>query len=82
LGVTVQALKDKEVFHRGLTELHVLPTMHERKNFMIQLADGFVALPGGIGTFEEKTTSPYTHLRGFSENHSILCRPVLIQISG
>jgi hypothetical protein len=53
LGVTVQALKDKENFHQGLTELHVLPTMHERKNLMVQLADGFVAMPGGIGTFEE-----------------------------
>ncbi len=53
IGVTVQALKESENFHRHLTELHVLPTMHERKNLMIQLADGFVALPGGIGTFEE-----------------------------
>lgn len=53
VGVTVQALKDREEFHKGLTELHVLPTMHERKNLMVQLADGFVALPGGIGTFEE-----------------------------
>ena len=53
IGVTVQALKDKENFHQDLTELHVLPTMHERKNLMIHLADGFVALPGGIGTFEE-----------------------------
>lgn len=53
VGVTVQALKDKEQFHQGLTELHVLPTMHERKDLMVQLADGFVALPGGIGTFEE-----------------------------
>ena len=53
VGVTVQALKDKEEFHRGLTELHVLPTMHERKNLMVQLSDGFIALPGGIGTFEE-----------------------------
>ena len=53
LGVTVQALKDQENFHQGLTELYVLPTMHERKNLMVQLADGFVALPGGIGTFEE-----------------------------
>jgi len=53
VGVTVQALKDHEEFHKGLTELHVLPTMHERKNLMVQLADGFVALPGGIGTFEE-----------------------------
>lgn len=53
IGVTVQALKDKENFHQGLTELHVLPTMHERKNLMVQLADGFVTLPGGIGTLEE-----------------------------
>ncbi len=53
IGVTVQALKDKENFHRGLTELHVLPTMHERKDLMTRLSDGFVALPGGIGTFEE-----------------------------
>ena len=53
VGVTVQALKDREEFHQGLTELHVLPTMHERKNLMVQLADGFIALPGGIGTFEE-----------------------------
>lgn len=53
IGVTVQALKDKEEFHKGLTELHVLPTMHERKNLMVQLSDGFIALPGGIGTFEE-----------------------------
>ena len=53
IGVTVQALKDKEEFHQGLTELHVLPTMHERKNLMVQLADGFVAMPGGIGTIEE-----------------------------
>lgn len=53
IGVTVQALKNKENFHQHLTELHVLPTMHERKNLMMELADGFVALPGGIGTFEE-----------------------------
>ena len=53
IGVTVQALKDREEFHQGLTELHVLPTMHERKNMMVQLADAFIALPGGIGTFEE-----------------------------
>lgn len=53
IGITVQALKDKEEFHKGLSELHVLPTMSERKNLMIQLSDGFIALPGGIGTFEE-----------------------------
>jgi uncharacterized protein (TIGR00730 family) len=53
IGVTVQVLKDREEFHKGLTELYVLPTMHERKNLMVQLADAFIALPGGIGTFEE-----------------------------
>jgi len=53
IGVTVQALKDKEEFHKGLTELYVKPTMHERKKLMIDLADGFIALPGGVGTFEE-----------------------------
>lgn len=53
IGVTVQVLKDKEEFHKNLTELHVTPTMHERKKMMIELSDGFIALPGGIGTYEE-----------------------------
>ena len=53
VGVTVQLLKDKEAFHRGLSRLHVVPTMHERKNLMIDLADAFIALPGGIGTLDE-----------------------------
>ena len=53
VGVTVQALRDKEIFHPGLTQLHVVPTMHERKALMVELSDGFVALPGGVGTFEE-----------------------------
>lgn len=53
IGVTVQALRDKEIFHPDLTELHVVPTMHDRKALMAELSDGFVALPGGIGTFEE-----------------------------
>jgi len=53
VGVTVQALKDRENFHSGLTELHVVQTMHERKAMMEDFADGFIAMPGGIGTFEE-----------------------------
>ncbi len=53
IGVTVTALRDKEIYHPGLTELHVVSTMHERKQLMADLADGFIALPGGIGTFEE-----------------------------
>ena len=53
VGVTVQTLKDKEEFHKGLTRLHVVPTMHERKTLMIDLSDGFIVLPGGIGTYDE-----------------------------
>jgi uncharacterized protein (TIGR00730 family) len=52
-GVIPKALLDLEVGHSGLTELHVVASMHERKALMAELADGFVALPGGIGTFEE-----------------------------
>lgn len=53
IGVIPQALMRKEVAHEGLSELHVTPSMHARKTLMAELADGFVALPGGIGTFEE-----------------------------
>ena len=52
-GVIPQALVDKEVAHRGLTELHTVDTMHERKARFTELADGFVCLPGGIGTLDE-----------------------------
>ncbi len=52
-GVIPQPLVKKEVAHQGLTELKVTKSMHERKALMAELADGFVALPGGIGTFEE-----------------------------
>lgn len=52
-GVIPQALVDVEVAHPGLTELHIVTTMHERKARMTDLADGFLALPGGIGTLDE-----------------------------
>jgi uncharacterized protein (TIGR00730 family) len=52
-GVIPQTLIDKEVGHTGLTELHVVDNMHTRKTMMFERADAFVALPGGIGTFEE-----------------------------
>ena len=52
-GVIPEALVAKEVAHRGLTELRVVGSMHERKALMADLADGFVALPGGWGTVEE-----------------------------
>lgn len=52
-GVIPRALLRKEVVHHGLTELVITESMHARKAKMAQLADAFVALPGGIGTFEE-----------------------------
>jgi len=53
IGVIPQALEDAEVAHRGLTELHIVGTMHERKQLFTDLADGFLALPGGTGTMDE-----------------------------
>jgi len=53
IGVIPEALERREVAHRQLTELHVVPDMHARKAMMASLSDGFVALPGGIGTLEE-----------------------------
>ncbi|RED16633.1 TIGR00730 family Rossman fold protein [Parasphingopyxis lamellibrachiae] len=52
-GVIPEALVDLEVAHRGLTELHIVPSMHERKAKMTDLCDGFVAMPGGVGTLDE-----------------------------
>jgi len=52
-GVIPRSLFEKELGHGGLTELHVVETMHERKRLMSDLSDGFVALPGGFGTLEE-----------------------------
>ncbi len=53
LGVIPQLLVDKEVAHTGLTELRIVGSMHERKALMADLADAFIALPGGFGTWEE-----------------------------
>ncbi len=53
IGVIPEVLMAKEVGHRGLPDLRIVKTMHERKALMAELSDGFVALPGGIGTFEE-----------------------------
>jgi uncharacterized protein (TIGR00730 family) len=52
-GVMPQALADRELAHPGLTELHIVGSMHERKALMADLAGAFVALPGGAGTLEE-----------------------------
>jgi uncharacterized protein (TIGR00730 family) len=53
IGVIPQALVDYEVAHTGLTQLHVVQTMHQRKAMMFDLADAFVVAPGGLGTLEE-----------------------------
>src|SRR5687767_7337777 len=53
IGVIPQALADREIAHAGITELHVVDSMHTRKAMMAELSDGFVAMPGGVGTFEE-----------------------------
>ncbi len=53
IGVIPEALVGAEVAHRGLTELHVVPDMHSRKALFTSLADGFLTLPGGVGTMDE-----------------------------
>lgn len=53
IGVIPTALEEKELGHSGLTEMHVVGSMHERKQMMADLSDGFIAMPGGIGTLEE-----------------------------
>ena len=53
VGVIPHALAARELAHRGVTDMRVVPSMHARKALMAELSDGFVALPGGLGTFEE-----------------------------
>ena len=53
IGVIPTSLVDKEQAHHGCSELHIVETMHERKQLMAEHADAFLALPGGIGTLEE-----------------------------
>jgi uncharacterized protein (TIGR00730 family) len=53
IGIIPQTLVDKEIAHPGLSELRVVKSMHERKTLMAELSDGFIALPGGLGTLEE-----------------------------
>lgn len=53
IGVIPRKLMEREVGHLGLTKLHIVETMHERKALMADLCDGFIAMPGGIGTLEE-----------------------------
>ncbi|MBU2677138.1 MAG: TIGR00730 family Rossman fold protein [Gammaproteobacteria bacterium] len=52
-GVIPKMLYEKEIAHQGLTELHIVSSMHARKSMMAALSDGFIAMPGGFGTLEE-----------------------------
>ena len=53
IGVLPESLRERELGHQGITELHLVGTMHERKAMMADLADAFLALPGGAGTLDE-----------------------------
>ena len=53
IGVIPESLMAKEIGHHGLTDLRIVQSMHERKSLMADLSDGFIAMPGGFGTFEE-----------------------------
>jgi len=53
VGVIPHALAARELAHRGVADMRVVPDMHARKALMAELSDGFIALPGGLGTFEE-----------------------------
>lgn len=53
IGVIPRGMVDRELAHPGLTELRIVETLHERKAVMAELSDGFIALPGGLGTLEE-----------------------------
>ncbi|MEH0071821.1 TIGR00730 family Rossman fold protein [Pannonibacter sp. Pt2-lr] len=53
IGVLPEALKAKELEHKGLSEIHIVRSMHERKAMFAELSDGFITLPGGTGTMEE-----------------------------
>jgi uncharacterized protein (TIGR00730 family) len=53
IGIIPERLAAKEIAHNGLTELHVVKSMHERKAAMAEMSDGFIAMPGGFGTIEE-----------------------------
>jgi uncharacterized protein (TIGR00730 family) len=53
IGIIPEHIKSREIQHTGLTELHVVPDMHTRKRMMVERADAFVILPGGLGTLDE-----------------------------
>ncbi|MCB0804267.1 MAG: TIGR00730 family Rossman fold protein [Bacteroidales bacterium] len=72
-GIIPQKIMDMEIAHNGLTKLHVVETMHERKALMAQLSDGFITLPGGFGTLDELSeVLTYNQLRYYDKPVGIL----------
>ena len=65
IGVIPDALVGTEVAHRGCTELHVVQTMHERKKAFTDLCDGFLTLPGGVGTMDELLTHQHPWIQSY-----------------
>jgi uncharacterized protein (TIGR00730 family) len=72
VGVIPQFLVDLEVAHAGLTALHVVESMHARKQMMAELADAFIALPGGFGTLEEAVEVMTWHQLGLHQKPTVL----------
>ena len=72
IGIIPQQMVEREVAHNGLTELHVVRTMHERKHMMAELADAFIALPGGYGTLDE-----LCEVLGWAQL-GLHCKPILL----
>jgi len=63
IGVIPRSLAEQEIAHRGLSELHVVESMHERKALMAELSDGFIVLPGGIGTLDAVSEPQFASIR-------------------
>jgi uncharacterized protein (TIGR00730 family) len=73
VGVIPEFLRGLEVAHEGLTELRVVPTMHDRKRAMFELADAFVVLPGGIGTLDESIEIASWKQLGLHDKPIVVC---------
>jgi uncharacterized protein (TIGR00730 family) len=76
IGIIPEALVGAEVAHKGCTELHVVSGMHERKQRFTDLSDGFITIPGGVGTMDGKADIPTHAKRTFRRTNSETLEPV------